>query len=88
MSVFVTHEHHGGKNYAIFADAAASHPACIMSSIEKNADSLVKGMIFFDQKGGGRGGGNRSWSKLLPPVSLWSACYFLFFLVSFAKDFF
>jgi len=30
VSVFVTHEHHGGKNYANFADAAASHPACVM----------------------------------------------------------
>ncbi len=30
VSVFVTHEHHGGKSYANFADAAASHPACVM----------------------------------------------------------
>ena len=30
ISVFVTHEHHGGKNYANFANATASHPACVM----------------------------------------------------------
>jgi len=30
VSVFVTHEHHGGKNYANFADAVASQPACVM----------------------------------------------------------
>ena len=45
----------------------------------KNTDSLVKGMIMVDQGGGGRGGGERSWSKVLPPVSLWSACFSLFF---------
>ena len=28
--VFVTHEHQGAKNYANFADATASHPACVM----------------------------------------------------------
>jgi len=26
VSIFVTREHHGGKNYANFADAAAPHP--------------------------------------------------------------
>jgi hypothetical protein len=45
----------------------------------KNTDSLVKGMILFDQGGGGRGGGKRSWSKVLPPVSPWSACFSFFF---------
>jgi hypothetical protein len=30
ISVFVTHEQHGGKNYTDFADATASHPACVM----------------------------------------------------------
>jgi hypothetical protein len=30
ISVFVTHEHHGGKNYANFANNTASHPACVM----------------------------------------------------------
>ena len=48
-------------------------------SVKKNTDSLVKGMILFDQGGGGRGGGKRSWLKVLPPVSPWSACFRLFF---------
>jgi len=30
VSVFVTHDHRVGKIYANFADAAASHPACVM----------------------------------------------------------
>jgi hypothetical protein len=30
ISVFVTHEHHGGKNYANFANATASDPVCVM----------------------------------------------------------
>ena len=30
VNVFVTHEHRGAKNYANFADATASHPACVM----------------------------------------------------------
>ena len=30
IHVFVTHELHGGKNYANFANAMASHPACAM----------------------------------------------------------
>jgi len=30
VSVFVTHEHRGGKNYANFANATASHPTCVM----------------------------------------------------------
>ena len=48
----------------------------------KNTDSLVKGMILFDQGGGGRGGRKRSWSKVLPvlpPVNPWSACFSFFF---------
>ena len=49
-------------------------------SVKKNTDSLVKGMILFDQGGGGRGGGKRSWLKVLPPVSPWSACFRLFFV--------
>jgi hypothetical protein len=32
-------------------------PQALCGSIEKNTDSLVKGMILFDQGGGGRGGG-------------------------------
>jgi len=42
-------------------------PRALCRSVEKNTDSLVKGMILFDQGEGGRGGGNRSWSKVLPP---------------------
>jgi len=30
ISVFVTHEHRGGANYANFANATASHTACVM----------------------------------------------------------
>ena len=45
----------------------------------KNTDSLVKGMILFDQGGGGRGGGKRSWSKVLPPVSPWPLLFFSLF---------
>ena len=30
ISVFVTHDHQGGKNYANFANTTASHTACIM----------------------------------------------------------
>ncbi len=50
-------------------------PPALRGSVEKNTDSLVKGMILFDQGGGGRGGGERSWSKVPPPVSPWSACF-------------
>jgi len=31
-------------------------------ALRKNTDSLVKGMKLFDQGGGGRGGGKRSWT--------------------------
>ena len=30
VSIFVTHGHHGGKIYSNFANATASHPACVM----------------------------------------------------------
>jgi hypothetical protein len=30
LRVFVTHEHHGGKNYPNFANATASPPTCVM----------------------------------------------------------
>ncbi len=55
------------------------HHTPLCGSVKKNTDSLVKGMILFDQGGGGRGGGKRSWSKVLPPVSPWSACFLLLF---------
>jgi hypothetical protein len=41
----------------------------LCGSVDKNADSLVKGMTLCAQVGRGRGGGKRSWSKSLPPVS-------------------
>jgi len=59
-------------------------PRALCRSVEKNTNSLVKGMILFDQGGGGRGGGNRSWSKSLPPVSRGP----LVFSRETAKDFF
>jgi hypothetical protein len=34
-------------------------PSALCGSVEKNTDSLVKGMILFDQGGGGRGGEGR-----------------------------
>ena len=61
-------------------------PRALCHSVETNTDSLVKGMILFDQGGGGgRGGGKRSWSKALPPVSPLSVALFwrrIFFVVS------
>jgi len=64
-------------------------PRALCGSVKKNTDSLVKGMILFDQGGkGGRGGGKRSWSKALPPVSPWSACFLMLFARETAKDFF
>jgi len=75
VSVFVTHKHHHRT------------PRALCGSDEKNTDSLVKGMILFDQRGGGRGGGERSWSKVLPPVSPWSA-FFRLFLLLFARSIF
>jgi len=52
----------GGKNYAKFADATASHLHALCGSVEKNADSLVKKMTLCAQVGGGGGGGG---SKIL-----------------------
>ena len=54
------------------------HPTLpvLCGSIKKNMDSLVEGMILFDQRGGGggRGGGKRSWTKMvLPSVCAWTA---------------
>ena len=57
----------------------STSPRALCHSIKTNTDSPVKGMILFDQGGGGRGGGKRSWSKALPPVSPWSACFLLLF---------
>jgi hypothetical protein len=54
-------------------------------SVEKNTDSLVKGMILFAQGGGG-GGGKRSWSKAFPLVSPWSACFLMLFARSIFSD--
>jgi hypothetical protein len=83
ISVFVTHELHGGKNYTNFRQrygiaprvryAVASRKILIplsralCRSVEKNTDSLVKGMILFDQGGGGRGGGKGHGRKCSPP---------------------
>ena len=44
VSVFVTQDHRRRKNYANFAKATASPPASLCHSVEKNTDSLVKGM--------------------------------------------
>ena len=30
VSIFVTHNHHGGKNYANFANAVSTRPVCVM----------------------------------------------------------
>ena len=93
ISIFVTHKHRGGvaKIKQISPTLPYSTPRALCGSIEKNTDSLVKGMIFFDQGGGGRGGGKRSWSKALPPSvhgPLVSACFCLLFVVVCAKNFF
>jgi hypothetical protein len=64
-------------------------PCALGGSVEKNIDSLVQGMILFDQGGGRRGGGKRSWSKALPLSvrgPLVSACSRLFFVVVCARD--
>ena len=55
VSVFVTHEHRGGANITpILPTLPHCTPRALCGSIKKNTDSLVKGMILFDQ---GRGGG-------------------------------
>jgi len=64
-------------------------PRALCSSVQKNADSLVKEMTLCAQGGGG--GGKRSWSKSLPPISPWSACFLLllregFFLILFSRS--
>jgi hypothetical protein len=46
-----------GKIYANFDMPPHRTPCALCGSIEKNMDSLVKGMILFDQGGRGRGGG-------------------------------
>ena len=64
-------------------------PPALCGSVEKYTDSLVKGMISFDQGGGGRGGGKRSRSKALPLSvrgPLVSSCFCLFFVVVCARD--
>jgi hypothetical protein len=73
----------GAKNKQISQTLPHRTPCALCGSVKKNTDSLVKvkGMILFDQ-GGGEGGGKRSCSKVLPPVSPWSACFRLFPLVS------
>jgi len=66
-------------------------PRALCRSIETNTDSLVKMNDIVCSRGGGRGGrggGKRSWSKALPPVSPWSACFLLLFARETAKDFF
>ena len=73
-----------------FADAASSHPACVMQQRRENTDSLVKGMILFDQGGEGGEGEKRVMVKSAPPPSvsglLVSACFRLFFVVVGARD--
>ena len=63
-------------------------PRALCGSVEKNADSLVKGMTLCAQVGGGRGGGKRSWSKSRPPVSPWSACIFVVVALRIFSDIF
>ena len=64
------------------------HPLrALCRSIKKNTDSLVKGMILFDQ-GGGERRGKRSSPKALPPISPWSVCFLLLFAQSIFSDVF
>ena len=76
----------GAKITPILPTLRRCTPRALCRSVEKNTDSLVKGLILFDQGGGGRGRGKRSWLKVLPPVSPWSACFRLFFVFSSFSD--
>jgi len=88
VSVFVTHKHHGGKNYAIFANAAASHPACIMPQHREKYRFPCEGNDIVWSRGGKGGEGEigHGWKCSPPSVcgllvfSVFS-CFFLFFLV-------
>ena len=66
-----------GQNFPQFRQRyrIAPHVRYAVAS-RKNTDSLVKAMILLDQGGGGRGGGKRSWTILLPPVSPLSVALF------------
>ena len=79
----------GAKIKQILPTLPHRTPCALCGIVEKNTDSLVKGMILFDQGGGGRGGGKRSWPKALPPSvcgPLVSACFRLYFVVVCARD--
>ena len=74
----------GAKIKQILPTLPHCTPHVLCSSVEKNTDSLVKGMILFDQGGeGGEGGEGEKGhgQKRSPPVSQWSACFCLFPLV-------
>ena len=58
-------------------------PRALCSSVKKNTDSIVKGMLLFDQ-GGGEGRGKESWSESAPPHQ---SVVCLFFVKDFS-DFF
>ncbi len=59
-------------------------PRALCHRVEKNTDTLVKGMILFDQGGDGEERGKRSWTKLVLP----SVCGPLVFCFVCSKDIF
>ena len=64
-----------------------STPNTLCCSIERNTDSRFKGMVLFDQGGGGEGGGERGKGYDLNWCSRQSAVR-LFYVVVCAKDVF
>jgi len=92
VSVFVTHEHHGGKIMPISPTLRHRTPRALCHNIETNTDSLVKGKILFAQEEGG-GGGEKVMVESAPPrqsvVRLFfdvvCAKYFFFFFLIFSQ---
>ena len=82
----------GAKFFLVSPTLRHRTPRALCHSVEKNIDSLVEGLIFLDQGGGGEGGGKRSWTKSLPPVSPLSVAFFavvcarIFFVVSHSRQ--
>ena len=67
----------GAKIMPILPTLLHHTPRALCGSVEINTDSLVKGMILFDQGGEGEEGEKGHGRKALPSISPWSTCFLL-----------
>ena len=72
----------GAKIKPILTTLPHRTPRALCGSVEKNTDSLVRGMVLFDQGGGREGRGEKIMVESAPPRQSVVRLFFLSFLRS------